>query len=38
MKNVCVAFEEFEGAPNALVGYVQIMGHLVVDVKLGENF
>ena len=38
MKNVCIAFEEFEGDPNALVSYVQITGHLVFDVKLGENF
>ena len=38
MSNVRVAFEEFDGDPNALVGYTQITGHLVFDVKLGENF
>jgi hypothetical protein len=38
MKNVRVAFEDFDGDPNTLVGYVQITGHLVFDVKLGENF
>ena len=37
MRNVRVAFEEFNGNPNALVGYTQITGHLVFDVKLGEN-
>ena len=38
MKNVRVAFEEFDGDPNTLVGYTQITGHLIFDVKLGENF
>ena len=38
MKNVRVAFEEFDGNPNSLVGYTQITGHLVFNVKLGENF
>jgi hypothetical protein len=38
MKNVRVAFEDFDGDPNSLVGYTQITGHLVFDVKLGENF
>ena len=38
MRNVRVAFEEFDGDPNTLVGYTQITGHLVFDVKLGENF
>ena len=38
MKNVRVAFEEHEGDPNQLVGYTQITGHIVFDVKLGENF
>jgi hypothetical protein len=38
MKNVRVAFEEFEGDPTTLVGYIKIIGHLVFDVKLGENF
>ncbi len=38
MNNVRVAFEEFDGDPNTLVGYTQITGHLVFDIKLGENF
>lgn len=38
MNNVRVAFEEYDGDPNTLVGYTQITGHLVFDVKLGENF
>ena len=38
MKNVRVAFEDFDGDPNSLVRYTQITGHLVFDVKLGENF
>jgi Reverse transcriptase (RNA-dependent DNA polymerase) len=38
MKNVRIAFEEFDGDPNTLVGYTQITGHIVFDVKLGENF
>lgn len=38
MKNVRVEFEEFDGDPNTLVGYTQMTGHLVFDVKLGENF
>jgi hypothetical protein len=38
MANVRIAFEEFDGDPQSLVGYIQITGHLVFDVKLGENF
>jgi hypothetical protein len=38
MQNVRIAFEEYDGDPNALIGYTQITGHLVFDVKLGENF
>ena len=38
MQNVRIAFEEFDGDPNTLVGHTQITGHLVFDVKLGENF
>ena len=38
MRNVRVAFEEYDGDPNTLIGYTQITGHLVFDVKLGENF
>jgi hypothetical protein len=35
---VRTAFEEYDGDPNMLVGYTQITGHLVFNVKLGENF
>jgi hypothetical protein len=38
MQNVRIAFEDFDGDPNTLIGYTQITGHLVFDVKLGENF
>ena len=38
MKNVRVELEGFDGNPNTLVGYTQMTGHLVFDVKLGENF
>jgi hypothetical protein len=38
MRNVWIAFEEFNGDPNNHVGYTQITGHLVFDVKLGEIF
>jgi hypothetical protein len=38
MKNVRVPFEVYNGDTNDLVGYQKISGHLVFDVKLGENF
>jgi hypothetical protein len=38
MKNNRVAFEVYEGDTDELVGYQKISGHLVFDVKLGENF
>ncbi len=38
MNNVRVAFEEYNGDPSSIVGYTQITGHLVFDVKLGKNF
>jgi hypothetical protein len=37
MNNVQVASEEYEGDPNSLIGYTQITGYLVFDVKLGET-
>ena len=38
MKNNRVAFEEYDGEIEDLVGYEQISGHLIFDVKLSENF
>ena len=38
MKNNRVAFEEYTGDLKKLVGYKKITGHLVFDIKLGENF
>ncbi len=38
MKNVRVAFKEYDGDPSTLVGFTQITGHIVFYVKLGENF
>ena len=38
MKNNRVVFETFEGRIEDLVGYQEISGHLVYNVKLGENF
>ena len=38
MKNVRIAFEVFEGDIQDLKDYEYISGHLIFDVKLGENF
>ena len=38
MANVRVGFEVYNGDINDLVGYEEIKGHLIFDVKLGENF
>ena len=38
MDNVRIAFEEYDGDTSTLVGYTQITGHLVFNVKLGEKF
>jgi hypothetical protein len=38
MKNNRVAFEVYEGNTDDLVGYQRITGHLVFDVRPGENF
>ena len=38
MKNVRIAFEEYEGDIKDLVGYQKVKCHIVFDVKLGENF
>lgn len=38
MSAVMIALEHHEGNPEELVGFEKITGHLVFDVKLGENF
>lgn len=38
MKNCRVAFESYTGDIKDLVGYEEISGHLIFDVKLSENF
>lgn len=38
MSNAMVAFEWFEGKIEDLIGYKQITGHMIYDVKLAENF
>ena len=38
MKNVRIAFETYKGDTHELVGYEEITGHIVLDIKLGENF
>ena len=38
MKNIVVLFEEYSDNVSGLVGYNQITGHLVFDIKLSETF
>ena len=39
MMDIMVAFEEHTGDPaTTLIGFQEITGHIVFDVKLGENF
>ena len=39
MKNVRIAFEEFEGDLSAITpGYQEIRCHMIFDIKMGENF
>ena len=38
MKNVRIAFEEYEGNVEDLIGYQKVKCHIIFDVKLGENF
>ena len=38
MKNVRVAFEEFDGNTDDLKGYQSIPCHMIFDIKMGENF
>ena len=37
MENTRFAFEDYTGDVRKLVGYRQIIGHMIFDVKLGEN-
>jgi hypothetical protein len=37
MKVIHPAFEVHEGAEKNLVGYTKITGHLIFDIKMGEN-
>ena len=38
-KNAMVVLEETEGDPRyQIIGYQAFMGHLVIDIKLGEGF
>lgn len=38
MSAIRVAVEQYDGDTSALIGYTRITGHIVFDVKLGENF
>ena len=38
MRNVRIAFEEYDGKIEDLVGYKELGLHLIFDVKMGENF
>ena len=38
MKNVRVAFEEYDGNVKDLVGYKRLHMHMIFDIKMGENF
>ena len=37
MKNNRIAFQTFDGDTKKLIGYTEIKGHIVFDVKLAEN-
>ena len=38
MKNVRVAFEEYDGDTKDLIGYKKLDMHMIFDIKMGENF
>ena len=38
MPKIITAINEHQGEINDLVSYKQITGHMVFDMKLGENF
>ena len=38
MTNNRVAFQTYDRNTNDLIGYQEITGHIIFDVKLAENF
>lgn len=38
MTNARIAFEEHEGDVRQLVGFEEITGHIIFDIRMGENF
>ena len=38
MPKIRKAMRVFDGDPKSLIGYQQITGHVIFDIKLGENF
>ena len=38
MPKIRKAMRIFDGDPKSLIGYQQITGHIIFDIKLGENF
>ena len=38
MKNVRIAFEQYDGDISDLIGYQNINCHIIFDIKMGENF
>ena len=38
MPKIRKAMRVFDGDPKSLIGYQQITGHIIFDIKLGENF
>ena len=38
MPKIRQAMRLFDGDPKSLIGYQQITGHIIFDIKLGENF
>ena len=38
MNKIKGAVQIHDGTPNDLIGYQQITGHIIFDIKLGEGF
>eukprot|EP00957_Ditylum_brightwellii_P048713 3696157-Ditylum_brightwellii.AAC.1 len=39
MKNICIAFEMFDGQKEELpLGYQEVKYHIIFDIKMGEHF